>query len=115
MLRCVFQVMFIFFFLMIRRPPRSTLFPYTTLFRPRAPRCAGARLHPGWRQAVGREAEAVPAQRLARAGEAAPAAPGALPARADRRRGRVLDGRRLPPPAQVRRAEEEIRLPPAGR
>src|SRR5687767_15374625 len=26
-----------FFFLMIRRPPRSTLFPYTTLFRPRAP------------------------------------------------------------------------------
>src|SRR3712207_7669270 len=35
----------VFFFLMIRRPPRSTLFPYTTLFRspdlqgagPRAP------------------------------------------------------------------------------
>src|SRR2546430_13234006 len=26
----------IFFFLMIRRPPRSTLFPYTTLFRSRA-------------------------------------------------------------------------------
>src|SRR5258708_25008212 len=26
---------FIFFFLMIRRPPRSTLFPYTTLFRSR--------------------------------------------------------------------------------
>src|SRR5437660_9540371 len=26
--RCLF-----FFFLMIRRPPRSTLFPYTTLFR----------------------------------------------------------------------------------
>ena len=23
----------LFFFLMIRRPPRSTLFPYTTLFR----------------------------------------------------------------------------------
>src|SRR2546422_5865574 len=30
-----------FFFLMIRRPPRSTLFPYTTLFRSR--RHAGAR------------------------------------------------------------------------
>src|SRR6476620_2836241 len=30
----------IFFFLMIRRPPRSTLFPYTTLFRTRAGRCA---------------------------------------------------------------------------
>src|ERR1035438_10911857 len=26
-------MMFCFFFLMIRRPPRSTLFPYTTLFR----------------------------------------------------------------------------------
>src|SRR5216684_7813890 len=31
-LRC-----FIFFFLMIRRPPRSTLFPYTTLFRSPTP------------------------------------------------------------------------------
>src|SRR5256886_10731944 len=28
-----------FFFLMIRRPPRSTLFPYTTLFRSRSTRC----------------------------------------------------------------------------
>src|SRR2546429_7163209 len=27
--------MIFFFFLMIRRPPRSTLFPYTTLFRSR--------------------------------------------------------------------------------
>src|SRR3990172_6046506 len=27
------------FFLMIRRPPRSTLFPYTTLFRSRSARC----------------------------------------------------------------------------
>src|SRR3712207_8698170 len=26
-------LMYRFFFLMIRRPPRSTLFPYTTLFR----------------------------------------------------------------------------------
>src|SRR5271157_1410944 len=32
----------IFFFLMIRRPPRSTLFPYTTLFRaPREPGLCG--------------------------------------------------------------------------
>src|SRR2546421_8848797 len=30
----LFHVIF-FFFLMIRRPPRSTLFPYTTLFRSR--------------------------------------------------------------------------------
>src|ERR1043165_9410224 len=29
----VIDVFFVFFFLMIRRPPRSTLFPYTTLFR----------------------------------------------------------------------------------
>src|SRR3990167_4338032 len=29
------------FFLMIRRPPRSTLFPYTTLFRSAAPRLTG--------------------------------------------------------------------------
>src|SRR5215218_11138179 len=33
-----------FFFLMIRRPPRSTLFPYTTLFRSRStPRSARRR------------------------------------------------------------------------
>src|SRR5712675_3390117 len=31
---------FSFFFLMIRRPPRSTLFPYTTLFRSPAHGCA---------------------------------------------------------------------------
>src|SRR3712207_5633210 len=40
------HVFIFFFFLMIRRPPRSTLFPYTTLFRspalqrPRRPRTA---------------------------------------------------------------------------
>src|SRR5258705_8499697 len=32
----------LFFFLMIRRPPRSTLFPYTTLFRSPAPRTTRA-------------------------------------------------------------------------
>src|SRR6266498_4683690 len=45
-----------FFFLMIRRPPRSTLFPYTTLFRSRrgpAPRRRRRRL-----RGVGRRAEA---------------------------------------------------------
>src|SRR5256885_5914788 len=30
---CNTYTVFCFFFLMIRRPPRSTLFPYTTLFR----------------------------------------------------------------------------------
>src|SRR3712207_7108759 len=29
------ELLFLFFVLMIRRPPRSTLFPYTTLFRSR--------------------------------------------------------------------------------
>src|SRR5215203_7192270 len=39
----------LFFFLMIRRPPRSTLFPYTTLFRSRrTSRTGGA----GWRRAA---------------------------------------------------------------
>src|SRR3712207_7211803 len=40
--------LYILFFLMIRRPPRSTLFPYTTLFRSdaqgRPPRGAARRL-----------------------------------------------------------------------
>src|SRR5579864_8284782 len=30
---CYYCWLFVVFFLMIRRPPRSTLFPYTTLFR----------------------------------------------------------------------------------
>src|SRR5256885_570781 len=41
--------MIFFFFLMIRRPPRSTLFPYTTLFR-----------SPGWRRGTGRPTGAMP-------------------------------------------------------
>src|SRR5216684_7611688 len=43
-----------FFFLMIRRPPRSTLFPYTTLFRspppsPWEPFCPSAPPYRRWR------------------------------------------------------------------
>src|SRR6266853_4118949 len=39
---------FSFFFLMIRRPPRSTLFPYTTLFRSHGARVpAACRWRPG--------------------------------------------------------------------
>src|SRR5687768_18406250 len=34
-----------FFFLMIRRPPRSTLFPYTTLFRSEVELERDARIH----------------------------------------------------------------------
>src|ERR1043165_4243763 len=42
------------FFLMIRRPPRSTLFPYTTLFRSTAAHC-------GWfdREMIGRYSKPV--------------------------------------------------------
>src|SRR5205809_4333531 len=40
--------MMLFFFLMIRRPPTSTLFPYTTLFRSGRAHGRGPRL---WRQA----------------------------------------------------------------
>src|SRR3712207_7542466 len=71
-----------FFFLMIRRPPRSTLFPYTTLFR-----SGGAR--PVVRQHVPAEA-----------------------AEADRRLARVLAadevgrGRRLVAEGDVRRLED---------
>src|SRR5215204_7392714 len=42
-----------FFFLMIRRPPRSTLFPYTTLFRSPPARASHRRAGPGcqgWRR-----------------------------------------------------------------
>src|SRR3712207_7836804 len=51
-------MLYFFFFLMIRRPPRSTLFPYTTLFRstppaalqPSAPRgdTHGLSTRPAW-------------------------------------------------------------------
>src|SRR5476649_1030192 len=48
-----------FFFLMIRRPPRSTLFPYTTLFRSLPPpsRRAFARATPPPRNAGERSEE----------------------------------------------------------
>src|SRR3712207_6944017 len=57
------------FFLMIRRPPRSTLFPYTTLFRSRDPRTpSGPQARsPGARGAAARR---VPA-RVPRLGAAA--------------------------------------------
>src|SRR5688572_32013842 len=53
---------FLLFFLMIRRPPRSTLFPYTTLFRsagrpaarPRATRCGRTAGRPAGRNGASR-------------------------------------------------------------
>src|SRR5437016_7965293 len=52
-----------FFFLMIRRPPRSTLFPYTTLFRSQPPVRASCRLSPRARRGpwrAGRRRQAWP-------------------------------------------------------
>src|SRR5437868_13715635 len=49
-----------FFFLMIRRPPRSTLFPYTTLFRSQAALALGIAPRTAdrlWRYARGRSEE----------------------------------------------------------
>src|SRR2546430_8192131 len=60
---------------MIRRPPRSTLFPYTTLFRSRG----GPAGVPG--RAAGRPA-------------AVPGGPAVHPARAARHAGRAAAGRR---------------------
>src|SRR6266700_1519269 len=67
-----------FFFLMIRRPPRSTLFPYTTLFRSRPPpphtirsgsplsvRSASAELAPATVCAAGDAAKLDPSRRTA--------------------------------------------------
>src|SRR5437868_8008845 len=48
MLSCCYSLLlsFLLFFLMIRRPPRSTLFPYTTLFRSQRPGRADGVLPP---------------------------------------------------------------------
>src|SRR2546426_5655187 len=80
---------FSFFFLMIRRPPRSTLFPYTTLFRSLAADTTA--------QAVGLRATARAAVRLAR-----PLAPGE---RVDLDQADVTEITRLPRvgPALARR------------
>src|SRR3712207_8774025 len=48
---------------MIRRPPRSTLFPYTTLFRSEPPQADGRRDADGPRPLQGRQRHARPPQR----------------------------------------------------
>src|SRR5215216_3541767 len=98
------------FFLMIRRPPRSTLFPYTTLFRsPPAPRppwapTTNGRLPAG---AAGRQANLI---RVLKATVKGPrAAPGA----------RLINGLRRPRTSDVSgqppRFSPQERAPPAGR
>src|SRR2546422_8347656 len=74
-------VFLFFFFLMIRRPPRSTLFPYTTLFRsPRSARPLGG--------SGGRTAAAPPAASDSRCNiRCSPA--GSPPGRRDRKSTRL--------------------------
>src|SRR2546430_9887375 len=98
-----------FFFLMIRRPPRSTLFPYTTLFRSRrgghAGRLRDARRAPrglGSRRARRGPPPAVRRPRAARA-----LSGGRLPRGA--RRGRGRGGAR-----PLRRARARARAGPAA-
>src|SRR5258708_13704243 len=52
----LYCVLSFFFFLMIRRPPRSTLFPYTTLFRSPSARRRGA--CPAWARSGARPSTA---------------------------------------------------------
>src|SRR5438552_11722862 len=61
---CHCELIFFIFFLMIRRPPRSTLFPYTTLFRsllwpprPDAPSRAASSIDRQWSSARKRSEE----------------------------------------------------------
>src|SRR3712207_7807918 len=56
--------MCVFFFLMIRRPPRSTLFPYTTLFRSQRDLDGHQRLAHAVAGGAGRRASALPERRL---------------------------------------------------
>src|SRR5256885_10378581 len=54
---------------MIRRPPRSTLFPYTTLFRSRSASCDDGRLADDERHAADLVSQHAARPRFARAGE----------------------------------------------
>src|SRR3712207_8374001 len=61
---------FFCFFLMIRRPPRSTLFPYTTLFRSLGPRSVGREARDARAEADAEHADAADAQRCEQAAAA---------------------------------------------
>src|SRR5215813_14027049 len=84
---------FFFFFLMIRRPPRSTLFPYTTLFRSRPHHLVPRRL--------------LPLHPRARA--AARARAGRVPRRGGRKRASLDGGEVARLGAPLRRARERLR------
>src|SRR3712207_8437584 len=71
------------FFLMIRRPPRSTLFPYTTLFRSPAP-APSARARRGSRCAPARPGRGGVRGRSARTASPTPSPPPPRPPRTPR-------------------------------
>src|SRR3712207_8904649 len=54
----------VFFFLMIRRPPRSTLFPYTTLFRSTARTIRALWCNPNRSASAARQHQKAPHRRL---------------------------------------------------
>src|SRR2546426_7968948 len=81
---------------MIRRPPRSTLFPYTTLFRSHEGRAVGA-VHPG-----SRDGERL--QRAERPRRAAPPLRGTVAPARRRGRGGAAGRRGLPPGHGIRHA-----------
>src|ERR671918_2822506 len=105
------KLLFVVFFLMIRRPPRSTLFPYTTLFRSRR---LGVHV-PGVQPPRQRRYHAA-APALQRSGSAAGVVPGhgprAAPPEHLRRRGQ---GAPRPPGADVAAAVGAGRAPAAVR
>src|SRR2546425_10910802 len=88
---------------MIRRPPRSTLFPYTTLFRSRS--YGAVPVSRLLEASPGSPAPAVP-ERAPSVGEPARRPPAAAPAR--RRREAWQPGAASPP--EVRRRQEQRRL-----
>src|SRR2546426_12204142 len=57
MIQSTVEIFWFFFFLMIRRPPRSTLFPYTTLFRSVRPLHQDRRVREGRPETEPREAD----------------------------------------------------------
>src|SRR2546430_15069313 len=65
--RLAARTAYFFFFLMIRRPPRSTLFPYTTLFRSFAGGNRGADFQPDGMNDVALLAIGIVQQRQVRA------------------------------------------------
>src|SRR2546425_10445010 len=97
---------FSIFFLMIRRPPRSTLFPYTTLFRsPPSPRV---------RRRVGRDAEGGP--RAVGGDQTARSRADRAPTLRDRRRSTVAARAvaRAPDPNQGRACVLRLARRPVG-